>query len=400
MLRQVKKSLKANPNFSKKSSKSKTSLKKNEPALYITEKQGKRFLVINPDSPLIQGFANVDDQFTSFQIPSYNSGAAFYNINGLPSMQVPTIPSFGASAGLFPSTFGGSPYPGMKINGFPFLGGQTDSGGLFRGFIAVPITTQFPLTPLSGYRGFGQSPSAFPFFTRNSFPLNNGFYGNPLPTDEPGYHSNYFHPPIYGGRRSMDFDGGQDVAMDRYHEQNININDQGELVDQRFYENNHADDNHFSSIIGGDFGERSNFERPGPRDGDFPHFNSAPGENFGERPSPRNGNFPHFNPVPGENFGERSNFEGSDPRGGNFPNHFSSMFGGTFSEKSDFEKPISGVENFPDFERNNEVFKRSREQSYPIKPYVFTKEHVGFGPITVEAHTASYKGEDPKDDDK
>ena len=62
---------------------------------------------------------------------------------------------------------------------------------------------------------------------------------------------------------------------------------------------------------------------------------------------------------------------------------------------------IENQQQQPRFEMDNQMVKRSHQQpQHHQGPYVFTKDHVGFGPITVEAHTASYKGSDPKDDDK
>lgn len=399
VIREAKKSLMLHPKNATEKVKS-----KNTPALSIQEKLGKRYLVINPDSPLIQGFANVDNQFASFEMPDQNSGT-FFNMNGFPSVQLPTNfgpTNFGRSpfgtSSVFPSNLAG-PYSAMnamKLNGLPLLGGQTDSGGLFRGFVAVPITTRFPM---SGFSGFGRmigtpslpSQQLFPPFGsqlafHDSYRQN---YPTPIsPNYLPNlYRSSEYQQPIYPsqpdfqqsvyGNRPLDFgyesNLQHETSMDQYHSQNIDLNEQQEIGDHaisgRNREGNFDSDDernkedHFAPMFGGNFGGISDRNRE---------------RNFDS--------------------GEESDRE----------DHVASMFGGNFGERSQFEDNFRrnqmpfernlGMENFPQNLGMGNAFKRSSTFAHPIKPFVFTKEHVGFGPITVEAHTASYRGDDPKDD--
>ena len=139
VLQQVKKTLKTLPKQSKGDKRNSKASK--IPPVYITEKQGKRYLVINPESPaLVQGFANVDDHFTGFKLPLTNSF-----INGAPA----ALPSFG-TRGVFPASMQG-PWSSMTMSGMPIFSGQT-TGGIFHGYMAVPVVSREPmLGPMSSF---------------------------------------------------------------------------------------------------------------------------------------------------------------------------------------------------------------------------------------------------------
>lgn len=150
------------------------------PPVYITEKQGKRYLVINPQSPaLIQGFANVDDHFTGFQLPLANSF-----INGAPA----ALPSFG-TRGVFPAAMQG-PWSSMTMSGMPVFSGQS-TGGIFHGYMAVPVVSREPLGPMSSFATPQISyPLPTAYASRTPFPENGPGYfhdNGPLPFHNEGY---------------------------------------------------------------------------------------------------------------------------------------------------------------------------------------------------------------------
>lgn len=315
--------------------------KKNEPALFISEKKGKRYLVINPASPLIQGFASVDDQVSSFSMPTFSPGPM---MNGFQSFQIPYS--------NFPSAFGSpsvvrSPYVGMKMNGFPLIGGQSDMSGIFRGYVAVPITTRFPFSP-SMY-------GSFPSFQSmgSQFGYGEGFrmlfdHGNEIRTpfhqeiDLRGssYRSNFFHSPYTQMERE-----GERMENNGYFDPRSTVDNYQHDYNLGDPEIDRNDERKVSKMFGGLFRENSNFDQVTGPQGEPAVAASPSGPAAAAVQSP-----------------------------------------GSAAVDPPFQN-----------ERSYENFKRS-ENARP-HPYVFTKEHVGFGPITVEAHTASYKGEDPKDDE-
>jgi len=271
---------------------------------------------------------------------NFDSNAAFRPVQ---------LPTYGAGAFTSPASMQpimrGS-FSGPTMNGFPYLGGQTDSAGIFRGYVAVPITTRFPVSRF----GFNSPPTPYypsgptfgnQFLSQENFHENYGNYGNYGSDFQSQLHNNFELPlatnnrlPYFSnqGNRNLlsRFDDEQvpqtpEMNMDNYHSQNINLDE------------------------GGDF------ERPGLNDG-------------------------------------------GSSRGGD---HFDPFFGGMFDRHQANDLPSRELPFETNFEGvGGNTFKRSSNlQHRSAKPFVFTKEHVGFGPITVEAHTASYRGEDPKEDD-
>jgi hypothetical protein len=377
--------------------------------MYVAEKQGKRYLVINPESPLIQGFANVDDQFASFQVPTFQqpTPSPFFSMNGLPAFQLPTAPVNFGTRGVFPASITG-PWSGAKMNGFPLLQGQTDTGGVFRGYLAVPIVSRYPVSPYTGYGGYNRPPTVY------SHPNTPTMYQH---LAEPDYYHQQFdnrpsyYPEGFGTHMSpsSSFESDYEPLRDLPAAPFIRDDESTRGIPIQYQP--HDDYSHYQ------------YPSDGQRtDSYYPHIGM---EGFGNEQVGYGGNR-----INSENFGtmfnhgvfggDRPNLstEGSsssriadfgDPRGpeNNGPGrqtseNFASMFDGDFGERSSFAERQNS--NYHPFEQNDQVMKRSSSSSNtnkqgPPHPYVFTKEHVGFGPITVEAHTASYKGSDPKDDD-
>ena len=399
--------------------KNKNAQKNTNPPIYITEKQGKRFLVINPSSPtFVEGFADVDHQYAGFKLPLNNN-----LMDGFPLQQQQMVGSethdFG-TPGIFPAAVQG-PWSSMKISGMPILRGQT-FGGVFRGYMAVPVLSRLPVN------GFSH-----PLYPSSQPPLPyNNFY-HPAPP--------YFHQaprvdeqyPLY--HRRME-----------YFNHNPNIQPYPRQHHFPYYPNTRELDRTLSSFYSHQQ-QQLQQQPPPPQFGleDYHYIHDEPGEEenhyfTGYRVDPRLQLSPHsqerFPPAQPHHFFEQqqhsftSNGDGVDgddenkmpslplppappiaakpfqfedihesEMEANKDSMFSSYFNGPFGEENHFDN--SNAENQPPFGEDNQMVKRSRQQpqQHHQGPYVFTKEHVGFGPITVEAHTASYKGSDPKDDD-
>lgn len=329
----------------------------NEPALYVTEKQGKRYLVINPENPLIQGFANIDDHYSSFSVPAFDSGSIM-NVNGMPAY--PSSPPYGTPYGAFPAPLNSPRVPrfgpgGMSFNGYPLLGGQA-SNGVFRGFVAVPIFSRVP--PIEGPNHRGSYGGAFPFNFEGGWPRydeQRSFHGG-----EPPYHGGDLpYPPQGKFSDGIDSDFSIDyrprVDMSRFDNHDVITSTHPDnYYDDPGYDPYHEEkDNSFLD-------NRQETIRP-----------------FKPRPNPFSSMFGA--PMGAEQINDERvrDFEGV-PHGSDNSNNFQDAFASKRSEYPHFPHYVNG------------------------RPYVFTKEHVGFGPITVEAKTASAgaaKEEDPKDDD-
>lgn len=329
-------------------------LKSNDPPLYITEKKGKRYLVINPESPLIQGFANVDEQFTSFAIPAFGP-TSMMSVNGAPAFSIPNqfitpyrTPSFPPS---FPQPLF-NPIPSPPQFGFdrgltfgnPVLGRPLSGNGIFRGFVTVPV---FSRPPMTGYR--------------------DRFLGGPRYNDEE--YRNVFNGEPYG-----------DVGYRNSYRtsQGIEYPDRGPLEDSYrsdgpLYEHRPDDPEHISV----DYRPTVN----APRENNY-FVNDQTGEvdmsNVNTYGPPHNAEeYPFRGPPDTRNYS---------------PEPFSE------AEYRTINNPVVGAGvDFPDTE--NPALAEIRKRSEYGKPYVFTKEHVGFGPITVEAKTASAAGKEDKEED-
>ena len=440
---------------SSKTNNSNTAKKNNNtnPPIYITEKQGKRFLVINPSSPaLVEGFAGVDNQYAGFRMPLFNNIVQ-------PRPQFPSFPPFqqisdydGSSVGdsgtqqdfgtpgIFPAAFRG-PWSSMRVSGMPVLRGQT-VGGVFRGFMAVPVLSSrlpvanrfsqpllypqrtipaqqmmFPATPqYSMYHHtapsyFQQQPphrvyqtDRFPIFQK----FQRHFYPPPQQRHVPYYASNNAHDELLDRTpSSMEAPGfyQHHIAPPQPPKFGLEdyqyMHDAGEPVTHD--ENNNARY------------EEGTYPRPipvmQPQQQEIPYNEEQP-RPIQLRPTFDNGQQQQQQQRIEQNIGDPAESmmpspiatsQGDDIHEteveANRGSMFSSDFNGPFGEQNHFDK--STVENQQAFTEDNQMVKRSRQQQHHQQgPYVFTKDHVGFGPITVEAHTASYKSSDPKDDDK
>jgi len=444
------------------------------PPIYITEKQGKRFLVINPSNPaFVEGFADVDHQYAGFKLPLNNN-----LLSGYPPLPLQEQPNLNAgnqefgTPGIFPAAVQG-PWSSMRISGMPILRGQTQ-GGLFRGYMAVPVLSRLPVNVFSRPL---YPPHLYPTQPEPQQPLlyNNMYQQHQQQQEAPSpylheaprvveqypryplYHprmDNYFNnlrptpyltqPHPYYPRMSpttQEFENR--VPFNYYpHPQPpvLQPASQFGLVDYHYIHNEPSEARSFFHYRGESGFQapplslpQHNFYRDQPSPQEEP-FQSSQSRDIFEQQQHEQEDQQRFlgdgNAVNGEEEGLPSlppsvvspvsakPFQFEDiheseveaNRGSMFSSYFNNGPGasGPFGVQNQFMEK-SNIENQqqqqPSFEMDNQMVKRSRQQPQQQQqhhqgPYVFTKDHVGFGPITVEAHTASYKGSDPKDDDK
>lgn len=402
VLKQVKKSMlttKDNVNGKKTNATKKFNSK--DPPLYITEKQGKRYLVINPENPLIQGFANVDDQYTSFAIPAYVANPMM-NMNRVPAFPNQFMIPYGVpTARSFPPLLGNTipPHLGFEgplplSNGYPISSSPLPSNGLFRGFVTVPV---FSRIPPSNYRNtFNNGPSYEGRGFRNSF--NNG------PSYEGGIRNSFNHGPSYEGdfRNSFNNDLGYDEEYNygpgpgasEYPKRRLpDFPEASEYLggppldsfhpDEGLYQR-HPDDPEQISV---DYRPRVY----------APHDEIA---TYSDRNVERYSNNNNIN----NNYEPSPSSDEFDNRDDGIQNFVPRPFSAEDYQNMNNAVVHEGWGSRHELNRPFNLFAEIRKRSEYGKPYVFTKEHVGFGPITVEAKTASSaskgdKEEDPKDDE-
>lgn len=450
----------------------KSKINNNNPPIYITEKQGKRFLVINPSNPaFVEGFADVDHQYAGFKLPLNNNLMSGYPLQQQPNMESGNQ-EFG-TPGIFPAAVQG-PWSSMKISGIPILRGQT-IGGVFRGYMAVPVLSRLPVNegfaqPLYPPQPEQQQPFLYnhmyqqhqaPSYLHEAprvveqlpqYPLfhqrADGFFNNHVDSNiqSTPYLNTQQHPyyyPIMSPTTTQEFDNNR-LSSNYYlhHPQPtplIQPASQFGLVDYHYIHDRPGEARSHSFFhYRGDPGyqgpllpqhnfyrdqqpveQEENFQLSQSRDVleqqqqqheivDQQRFASDRNTANSEEDTMSPSSLPL--PAPVEPAVSAKPFQFQDiheseveaNRGSMFSSYFnngptSSEPYGQFMEKSNIENQ----QQQPQFEMDNQMVKRSHQQpQHHQGPYVFTKDHVGFGPITVEAHTASYKGSDPKDDDK
>ena len=462
--------------------------KNNNPPIYITEKQGKRFLVINPSSPaFVEGFADIDHQYAGFKLP-LNNNNLLSGYPPLPLQQQPNIDGgnqeFG-TPGIFPAAVQG-PWSSMKISGMPILRGQS-FGGVFRGYMAVPVLSRLPVNGFSQplYQPQSQSP-------QQGFLYNNLYQQAPSYIQEtprvveqypryPFYHQRidrYFNnlqpspyltqPHPYYPRMTpttQEYDNNR-VSSNYYPHQEQQVLQSHSLFGLQDYHYIHDEPRearrHSFFHYRGEAGYQAplaqvpqeqvpqeqvpqeqeqvpqeqlpphNFYRDQPSEQEEPFQQTSQSRDiFEQQREPEDHGRFAGNTVNSEEellsaapampspvsakpfqFEDIHESEVEANRGSMFSSYFNngpaSSQQGPFGVQNHFmeKSNIDNQQQQGSFEMDNQMVKRSRQQFQQSQqqhhqgPYVFTKDHVGFGPITVEAHTASYKGSDPKDDDK
>jgi len=481
--------MKAVPQSQQQQQQQKSSINKNKnnnPPIYITEKQGKRFLVINPSSPaFVEGFADIDHQYAGFKLP-LNNNNLLSGYPPLPLQQQSNMDGgnqeFG-TPGIFPAAVQG-PWSSMKISGMPILRGQS-FGGVFRGYMAVPVLSRLPVNGFSQplYRPQPQQPQQ-PFLYNNMYQQQAPSYIQEAPRvveqypRYPFYHQRmdrYFNnrhdsnlqPSPYLSQShpyylrmsptTQEYDNNR-VPSNYYPHQEqpvLQPHSQFGLQDYRYIHDEPSEARRHSFFhYRGESGYQApqeqvpqeqlppqDFNRDQPSEQEEPFQQTSQSRDVFEQQQQQQQREPEdqqrfvgdSNTVNSEEeplptvpampspvsakpfqFEDIHESEVEANRGSMFSSYFNngpaSSQQGPFGVQNQFmEKP--NLDNKQQqqqqqqgpFEMDNQMVKRSRQQlqqQHHRGPFVFTKDHVGFGPITVEAHTASYKGSDPKDDDK
>jgi len=406
-----------------------------EPPLYVTEKGGKRYLVLNADSPAINAFAEVGNKYMQFRVP-LRTWSQFQNppIYDNPSVQLPdnlpTYPYNQADDSSFGSRFGNgmSPY---SSNGYDPRYGQRltnsreDQYRFMNGYEQQPPTNMpvgLPYAPpdygrsapsyswgtpqvdqpyrppFSAY-GYNRMSQRAPYYNRNgyryplpttSYPNNFGAYvnqnagtnydsgvGRMVP--DSNYAASYMWGPGYSGQHNTA------AAF-------MQISSQQHLVPAGAYQDPIYNPH-----------ETEQFYPDGMQNAEGRTLQQPPPQQRQEQQQQAN-----FVPSPQPALTE-SNLDLPE---GHIVNPLT-----TYQKKMDFAS-LAGLEKsttttITDEESGPEGREVAAEQPEPNfdeqgfkrsggtdgMPIVFTKEHVGFGPITVEAKTASAQTNDPEDDD-
>lgn len=413
-----------NVKAAKKSGDTKT--KSNQPAIYITEKNGKRFLVVNPNSnsELIKGFANVDSHFVSFAIPENGrNGHPVSHINGLPAVNLP------GNSAMHPGPFGKSAAFDYQFPGDDSL--YNNNQGAFQGYMAVPIVNG--MNP-NGFMGFNAGYFNNGFNGIFSGGYNNGFsagfngglngfnqgfggYNNGFNSFNNGYNNGYnnrfnsqFPPPYVPQQNMFPMQYPNQGVVDPFYQQRRGFNGNAFMYGPAFYGNPYAHRNMFESISMTQTGVPGHFYRDpsyNPRESEAMFQSEGPHttrDEFEQRPSDLNQ--AETNEVDNEiRFSEETHRAGEKQEEQTTQSEPTEEAKSTPSDENSSQQ--EGIQEDP--EPNYET-QENGPQGYspsPVEiqdpnkrsnsPFVFTKDHVGFGPITVEAKTANAPLDDPDD---